>query len=233
LPDYAEFRKQAAAFEKLPLNSPERRDGFVAFAPHVLVEKKPGRRDFPAIWGKHKKLIAAMSFRKCVYCEGPISGPRASHVEHFKPKTIFPSLAYQWSNYFLGCADCNLSKANKWPERGSYLRPDQGDPSRHFVFEADGTVTAVRSNSAADRTLIDFDLKEREGLVDHRRFHIEGMLRLLDEALRLCREGHEAKGKRLARTILQNVSDPAAAYSAALEQQFWRAWKAACPKVEV
>jgi uncharacterized protein (TIGR02646 family) len=232
IPDYPEFCKQATAFEALPLNSPERRDGFAAFAPHVLVKKKSGKPDFPAIWGKHKETIAVMSFQKCVYCEGPINALRASHVEHFKPKAVFPLLAYEWTNYFLGCAGCNGAKAHHWPERGGYLRPDQGDPSRHFVFEADGTVTAVKAGSAADRTLTDLDLK-RQWLVNRRRFNIEAMMRLLDYAVLRYRNGDKAEANQLARIILRNVSDPAAAYSAALEQHFWRVWKAACPKAKV
>lgn len=80
LPTPAEFRKQATAFQKLGINSPKRRKGFAAFAPHVPV---------PALWGRHKEVIAAMSAHKCAYCEGPINALRASHVEHFKPKSPF------------------------------------------------------------------------------------------------------------------------------------------------
>ena len=152
LPAPAEFRRQAIAFQKLGLNSPKRRKGFAAFAPHVPV---------PALWGRHKEVIAAMSAHKCAYCEGPINALRASHVEHFKPKSLFPLLAYEWTNYFLGCPGCNGAKGAKWPERGGYLRPDRGDPSSHFVFEADGTARAARARSAADLMLTDFDLNRK------------------------------------------------------------------------
>ena len=223
LPAPAEFRRQAIAFQKLGLNSPKRRKGFAAFAPHVPV---------PALWGRHKEVIAAMSAHKCAYCEGPINALRASHVEHFKPKSLFPLLAYEWTNYFLGCPGCNGAKGAKWPERGGYLRPDRGDPSSHFVFEADGTARAARARSAADLMLTDFDLN-RKWLVDRRRFNIEATLRMLDAAILLHGEGAKTAAKRLAETILQNASAPAAAYSAALEQCFWRAWKNACPKLKL
>jgi len=218
-PDYRKFLQRAAAFERLGLNSAKRRSGFSAFAPET---------EFPAIWGKQKELIAAMSHRKCVYCEGPINAPRAAHVEHFKPKSLFPSLAYEWANYFLGCPGCNVAKSDKWPARGGYIRPDRGDPGRNFVFAEDGTVEAAVSNGRAERMLRDFDLKRR-WLSDQRQHNIQTMLKLLEEAAQLLREGHEAPARRLARTLLETVDAPEAAYSVALTQCFWRAWNHACP----
>jgi uncharacterized protein (TIGR02646 family) len=219
LPDYAGFLRSASQFEQLGINSEARRDGFSRYA--------PGRADFPAIWGRHKELIAAMSHRKCVYCEGPINAPRAAHVEHFKPKALFPSLAYEWKNYFLGCPGCNGAKSDKWPKRGGYVRPDQGDPGRHFEFAKDGTVKAAKPGSAADRMLRDFDLK-REWLSRRRKANIEAMLRLLKEATRLFGAGHKTEARRLARVLLATVGGPEAAYSIALTQCFWRAWKSGC-----
>ena len=231
LPDAAEFVRQATEFEKLGLNSDERRIGFSSYAPQVLI-KRSGKAEFPAIWGREKEIIAAMSHRKCVYCEGPINAPRAAHVEHFQPKSLFPSLAYDWTNYFLGCPGCNGAKGDKWPKRGGYVRPDRGDPSRHFMFVEDGTVRAMRPGSAAERMIGDFDLR-RMWLADERKQNIQEMLRLLDDVVRLYRAGNESQAKVLAGTILQNVSNPARAYSAALTQCFWRAWKSACPGVKV
>ena len=92
------------------INSPKRRKGFAAFAPHVPV---------PALWGRHKEVIAAMSAHKCAYCEGPINALRASHVEHFKPKSLFPLLAYEWTNYFLGCPGCNGAKSASGPSEAA------------------------------------------------------------------------------------------------------------------
>ena len=219
----AEFLRRAAEFEKLALNSEPRRTGFSSFAPDILIR---------AIWGRHKETIAAMSHRKCVYCEAPINAPRAAHVEHFKPKSLFPSLAYEWTNYFLGCSGCNGAKSNKWPRRGGYLRPDRGDPSRHFVFAEDGTMKAARPGGAGDRMLDDFDLK-RIWLSDERKQNIEKMIKLLNEAVRLFEAGHEPEAKRLARALRESIEAPETAYSAALTQCFSRAWESACPGVKV
>jgi len=225
LPDYREFLRVAAQFETLGMNSTERRKGFSAFAPDVLVLKN-GRAQFPAIWVKHKEAIAGMSCRKCVYCEGPINAPRAAHVEHFKPKALFPSLAYEWTNYFLGCPGCNGAKSDKWPERGGYIRPDNGDPSRHFVFFEDGTMRAVTTGGSAERMIEDFDLNRR-WLVDRRKLEIERALALLNSAIGLLEKGYRQQAGKLARVLLGTIDVPDAAYSVALTQCFWRAWRGA------
>jgi uncharacterized protein (TIGR02646 family) len=218
-------RRPSSRSSRLPAKI--RKKGFSGYAPDVLVAKK-----FPAVWGKHKEVIAAMSCRKCIYCEGSINAPRAANVEHFKPKALFPSLAYEWTNYFLGCTGCNGAKSNKWPARGSYIRPDRGDPSRHFIFADDGTVKPAKTGGAAALMLDDLDLK-RKWLSDERKFHIQEMLRSLKDAEGFHRKGHKDVAKALGGTLLRNVSDPARAYSVALTQCFWRAWRSACPGVKV
>lgn len=225
LPKYHDFMAAAAAFEKLALNSVERRAGFSAYAPQVLVVKN-GKVQFPAIWGKQKEIIARMSCRKCVYCEGPINAPRAAHVEHFRPKSLFPLGAYEWRNYFLGCPGCNGAKSDKWPERGGYIRPDAGDPSLQFVFFEDGKVHAKRAVGAAERMLQDFDLN-RKWLVYRRKRDIGKMLKLLDVAVHFLKEGDRDVAGRLARTLLHVNDAPDSAYSVALTQCFRRAWKRA------
>ena len=231
LPDHAGFLRLATEFERLGINSAARRTGFASYAPHVLVVKA-GRTAFPDIWGREKELIAAMSHRKCAYCETSINAPRGGPVDHFKPKALFPSLAYDWTNYFLSCPGCNGAKGDKWPKSGGYIRPDRGDPSRHFIFAEDGTVRAGKAGSAAARMLDDFDLNG-EWLAIDRKTNIDAMLRELEDASRLYREGNEELARRLATTILRNVSKPEREFSTALTQCFWRAWKSACPDVGV
>jgi uncharacterized protein (TIGR02646 family) len=232
LPDLAAFQQQAVAFEALDLNSATRRDGFPAYAPGVLLKKKSGKLEFPPIWGKHKEAIAAMSHDKCVYCEGPINALGAQHVEHFRPKALFPSLAYEWTNYFVGCAGCNRAKSDKWPKRGAYVQPDRGDPSRHFVFDEDGTVSAVRVGSVADEMLQDLDLKRR-AVSRQRKLLIEFMLKRVRTAAQLYQDGNVEAATRLAKEILDEVTDPRIAYSTAQTQCFLRAWTASCPGVRV
>ena len=141
-------------------------------------------------------------------------------------EVVIPFALYEWANYFLGCAGCNGAKSDKWPKRGGYLRPDRRDPSRHFVFAEDGTAKVSNPGSAAYRMLDDFDLKR----MDERKQNIEKMIKLLNEAVRLFKAGHEPEAKRL---VLEGIEHPETVYSAALTQCFSGAWESACPGVKV
>jgi len=224
LPDPAAYDCEAKRFEKLNVNCPQRRNGFPRFAPRVL-EKQGGKPCFPSLWGQAKEALARMSHRKCAYCEGKINSPRAGQVDHFKPKSLFPSLAYDWDNYFLSCGGCNNAKRDKWPSNGEYLRPDRGDPSLHLRFETDGSVRALQAGSEADQTIEDFDLK-REWLVEARKELLEQMLGRLEHAADLYK-ANNALGRKFAQEEFKRVSAPANAYSAALTQCFLREWESA------
>lgn len=229
LRDHAEFFAQAAAFEQLAWGSPPREAGFSTYAPHVLKASKGGKSDFPNLWGKHKEAVAALSHRKCAYCESPIDAPRAANVEHFKPKAKFPSLAYEWTNYFIACTGCNGAKKAKWRD---YPRPDEGDPSAHFDFGEDGSMRAVVLDGPADWMLLDLDMA-RAWLVEKRELNIGVMMRLLKVAVDFHARGHTDQARILAQTLLVDITAPERAYSVALTQCFWRVWNSACPGVEV
>ena len=36
------------------------------------------------------------------------------HVDHIKPRSIYPDLSLEFTNLQLLCADCNLGKSNKY-----------------------------------------------------------------------------------------------------------------------
>ncbi len=46
--------------------------------------------------------------RRCNYCEDSV----ADEVEHIKPKDLYPSLSFIWSNYLFACGNCNGPKSN-------------------------------------------------------------------------------------------------------------------------
>jgi len=48
---------------------------------------------------------------RCCYCEDN----RASDIEHFFPKSIYPEKTFVWKNYLLICGDCNSAKNNRFP----------------------------------------------------------------------------------------------------------------------
>lgn len=220
-PDVNAFWEKAEAFEKLDLDHPDRRAGFRTYASAVLPKGRKGN-DFKALWGRAKRALAAMSYQKCSYCETPINAERSAAVEHFKPKSLFPSLAYDWDNYFLGCGGCNGAKSDKWPAGGQeYLRPDEGDPSTLFVFLEDGTVKAAEDGGPADLTIKDLDLN-REWLCNLRAVAIQDTLAELLDLLKEEAIPDEVRERLVCKTFAR--LGPKLAYSAALRQCFLRVW---------
>jgi uncharacterized protein (TIGR02646 family) len=225
--DMAAFLRAARAFQRLPEQDARRVAGFVAYAACVLpVNKKKAKSEFPAVWQKHTKLkqgIIAMSQGYCAYCQVPVTashpGKTPGQVEHFKPKTRFPVLAYDVRNYFLSCAACNVAKGDKWP-RGGYVRPDRGKPEERFVFEEDGTVRARARDGVARRTVIDLELN-REGLTELRRVLVSKQLEYVRNYLRA-----NAVGVRLAPPLVETFSP----VSEAINQNVRRAWVSGKPK---
>ncbi|MCP3062678.1 hypothetical protein LXT21_28225 [Myxococcus sp. K38C18041901] len=44
--------------------------------------------------------------RRCAYCEDSV----ADEVEHIRPKTLYPEVAFAWMNYLYACGSCNVRK---------------------------------------------------------------------------------------------------------------------------
>ena len=83
----------------------------------------------------HKDVVHAlfaMQHGKCCYCELHIAkSGLGKQVEHFRPKSQFKDLRYDWSNLLLACADCNNAKSCKFPvsNDGEPLLLNPSDPS--------------------------------------------------------------------------------------------------------
>ena len=51
-------------------------------------------------------------------------------MDHFRPKSVFPELTYEWDNWLLACTPCNRAKGDKWPSAG-YVNPCADSPPDH------------------------------------------------------------------------------------------------------
>jgi len=223
--DFQAFVAAARALEALPLHAPDRRGGFCAYVKARGVACfRPGRGgkiEFKALWSLSKEQIAVLTCHLCAYCEGEINASRAGQVEHYKPKSLFPSLAYEWDNYFLSCAGCNGAKSDKWPSQGAYLRPDVGDPTAELEFAEDGTVKPVRPGDA-EATITDLELN-RAWLVRRRRVHIEAAVETLNALLSVYAE-NASTGRTLIENHLRRLASPETVYSTAQSQCAKKRW---------
>ena len=130
-------------------------------------------------WRGFRADLGRMFFNLCGYCEEITRG----EVDHFRPKSRFPDLVYEWSNWVFSCHDCNSSKREKWPP-GGYIDP------------------CASSNSARPENFFDFDtatgeIRPRPGLSLGRHRKVRAMI----DELRL-NELHHHLQKRLRRIAI-------------------------------
>jgi uncharacterized protein (TIGR02646 family) len=120
--------------------------------------------NFPAHWSDQnlRSQLWEMQHGKCCYCERSIQIKWESDVEHFRPKTEIAELpndqlgywwlAYEWTNLFLSCQNCNRVKKTHFPvinevdrarqesddlsKEDSYLiNPETSEPEDHFLYD--------------------------------------------------------------------------------------------------
>jgi uncharacterized protein (TIGR02646 family) len=89
-----------------------------------------------------KEALVKMCHDKCAYCESKVRHVDYGHIEHYRPKSKYPELTFEWSNLLLACGICNSKayKGDKFPEKkegGPLINPCKDVPERHFNFYYD------------------------------------------------------------------------------------------------
>lgn len=222
LGDAKAFDRKARAFERLALDHPKRLPGFPAYAGRAMLPEG----DFPAVWRRAKALKAAlyaMTEGHCAYCQKAIE--RAT-VEHVRPKSLFPTLAYCVDNYLPTCTECNEAKSNRWPAEGAYVRPDAGDPAPRFVFGAHGEMWAAPGDEEAHATIWDIGL-DRAALRKMRRVRIEQAMKTLRPILEALGVPEAVRVAHVKRYLVSQLSP----FSEAMNQSVRRAWGLAFPRL--
>ena len=96
-----------------------------------------GHRKSFSQYGHAKAPLIERIGEYCSYCERPGD----LHVEHVVPKSVKDDLENEWSNFLLGCANCNSRKSDKNASRDGYLWPDRDDTFGAFVYRPGGRVS--------------------------------------------------------------------------------------------
>jgi len=94
-------------------------------------------------------LEEEMFHHKCAYCEGRVRGHDHLEIEHFRPQSIYPALAYDWHNLLLACGICNgrSYKGDQFP-LGASAR--LAEPNREQPCVLDDSDEAVLINPCLD-----------------------------------------------------------------------------------
>jgi len=67
------------------------------------------------IWAGLKDYLFRLFKQKCAYCEGGRGAQTPGAVEHYRPKSTYYWLAYDWRNYLPACPECNSKKGSRFP----------------------------------------------------------------------------------------------------------------------
>lgn len=123
-------------------------------------------RDFywPTVRGQtlNKHLLPSlrtMTARHCAYCDAWPSESYGESIDHFRPKSKFRALAYEWENLFPACTECQKAKRDDWDDRA--LSPTEPGYSfkRYFIVRLDGTIDPRPNASRADQYRAKFSIE--------------------------------------------------------------------------
>lgn len=97
----------------------------------------------------------------CSFCDGfPVEPVSANSIEHFKPKTLFPLLAYHWENLYYCCSKCQESKLEKFDNK--LLQPDVLEYSFDYYFQYDTkTGNIIPNPERSNNDYYDFQRAEK------------------------------------------------------------------------
>lgn len=106
------------------------------------VDRGPEPRLF-AEYGDALPELWARLGRFCSYCGRFF--PSGLAVEHKRPRSRYPDEELLWTNFLLGCLNCNSSKGHPRIRLDRYLWPDTDNTLRAFIYTSDGRICASRS----------------------------------------------------------------------------------------
>ena len=73
----------------------------------------------------------------CPYCERSVSGTNHdAHIEHIKPRDLFPQFFQEYNNMIISCIDnntCGMYKSRYFNE-SLFINPVVDDPNKYFCF---------------------------------------------------------------------------------------------------
>ncbi|MDX0518544.1 HNH endonuclease [Sinorhizobium medicae] len=100
-------------------------------------------------WKSAKKRLKFESSGKCAYCEASTDVVAHGDVEHFRPKSTYWWLAYDFDNYVFACQICNqIYKGDNFPISGQRL----GSPALPNAQPAGAQLTQLVQGLVRDVT---------------------------------------------------------------------------------
>jgi uncharacterized protein (TIGR02646 family) len=129
-----------------------------------------------------KDALRKSTSGKCMYCESKFEGTSYSHVEHIKPKSKFPELAYLWDNLGFCCQICNTNKNDHYDDALPFINPYNENPKEHLVFW--GYFVSPKQGSERGEYTINKLQLNRPPLIESRKDRIDKLNKMISAAFR-------------------------------------------------
>jgi hypothetical protein len=100
-----------------------------------------------------KEALFASSAEKCAFCEGKPAEAGNIEVEHFRPKSIYPELTFEWENFLPSCRKCNGSKLDHDTGLTPIVNPYDMDPETIFDY-CDIRILPLDGNEIGENTIV-------------------------------------------------------------------------------
>ncbi len=100
--------------------------------PEVDINKEWRNFKSTKLGGDTLKNLKEMYSDCCMYCEGDVGVTSYGQIEHFKPKSKYPELCFDYDNLHLACEICNKNKGDKYEE--CYIDPTLVDPKEYIYY---------------------------------------------------------------------------------------------------
>ena len=129
------------------INKPECLDKNAVKWTKSLIQKRQNKPDY-WYWHKYKnekvehilaKVLSVLSSFHCSYCGiYPLrQGVGGRSIDHYKPKSEFPELAFEWTNLFIACPNCQSYKKSDFPINNENLKIDSPTYNFDYWFKID------------------------------------------------------------------------------------------------
>ncbi|MFK7949270.1 MAG: HNH endonuclease [Saprospiraceae bacterium] len=116
-----------------------------------------------------KATLEGMSFHKCFYCESDLKTHKPE-IDHFMEVSEDRTLAFEWTNLYLSCDNCNDKQPNKSISITDVLDPCKDSDKeilKHISFN-DEIIIVKDGSQIGLKTIQKYKLDSKE--LDYRRF---------------------------------------------------------------
>lgn len=138
-----------------------------------LIDKSKTMQPENGSYSDWKDILASEGFSQCVYCaikDHRLGGIRHFHVEHYRPKSLFPELKNTITNLYYACPICNVLKSDDWFDITDDLKDHQyPDPSTfnyNDLFDVDNNGELKSNNNCGEYIINKLALNRRQLLID-------------------------------------------------------------------